>query len=324
MTFQARGLYASSSKEPRRFRLGPWMFLGGVLVLILVVVTAVSVLGNVSVSQSAQEDRFEGADSFELANLTGGEVILRGGEGDDVLLERDLRGSPLSEPDEDITEREGSLGVEAQCGGISFFHSCSVDYDVTVPQGTQVKLETISGQITVDNLEGDLEVEATSGEVEVTEVTGDVDVSTVSGGIELADVTGSAVVDSTSGSIGASGEGDLLEASSTSGTVDLSGFTADEVRVSSTSGDTTIGSGFNTLEADTVSGSIEIDTDTTFDLMAVETTSGSVNARVPDEAYDISGESTSGSRDFGVDTSADADSRIEANTTSGSVRIDSR
>lgn len=321
MTFRARGLYASSSKERGRFRRGPWMLLGGVLVVILGILTAVSVLGNVAVSQTDRTDSYNGVSTIELDNSTGGRVQLRGGDGDEVLVERDLRGSPLSEPDEDIDADGDRLEIDTECSGFLFFSGCSVNYDITVPAGTQVTVETISGRITASNVEGDLNAQTTSGDVEVANQVGAVGAETVSGQIDLDDIEGSATAQTTSGRIMATGAGDLLDVSTTSGEIDASGFETDEVRAESVSGALKLGGGFTTLEASSTSGNVDIRTDTPFELMLVETVSGSVEAKVPDEAYDITGESVSGGRDFDVDTAPGAESRIDVNTTSGGVRI---
>ncbi len=321
MTFRARGLYASSSKEPGRFRRGPWLFLGGVLVVVLVVVTAFAVLGNVPVNQTDRTDSYSGVSAVELENSTGGRVALHSGDGDEVVVERELRGSPLSKPDEDIELSGDTLELETECSGLMFFSVCSVNYDVTVPAGTRVTVETVTGTITASNVEGDLTANTTSGSVEVDDHVGTVEVESVSGKVELDDIEGSVTAETTSGQLTVSGSGELLDLSTTSGSIDASGFEADEVRSESVSGVQHLGGGFTVLEVSTVSGQVDIRTDTPFELMSVETVSGSVEATVPDAAYDITGESVSGQRDFDVETASGADSRIDVNSVSGQVRI---
>ncbi|WP_017580253.1 DUF4097 family beta strand repeat-containing protein [Nocardiopsis valliformis] len=321
MTFKARGLYASSSKEPGRFRRGPWLLLGAVLVVIVVVFTALSVLGNVAVHQTDRTDSFSGITALELENSTGGDVLVKGGEGDEVVVERKLSGSPLSEPDEDIDAEGGTLEIDTDCSGFLFFSSCSVHYEITVPAGTRVALETISGKVSVDNLEGDLSVESISGQVGVTSPVGEVDIETISGTIMISDAEGAVTAHSTSGRIQASGEGSLLDVGSTSGEILVADFSADEVRAESVSGSLELGGGFTTLEASSVSGSVNVMTDEPFELLSVETVSGRVGATVPDGVYDITGESVSGNRDFNVEASSGADSRIDVSTTSGGVLV---
>lgn len=321
MTFKARGLYASSSKEPGRFRLGPWLLLGVLLVLILVVTTVVSVLSNVTVHSSQRSDTFSGMETLELDNRTSGEIRLSGGDGDEMVVDRTVRGGPLREPDDTIDERGDTLRVDAHCGGFSPFGVCNIDYDVTVPEGTSLDLNTISGQVTVSNVHGDLGVDTTSGSVEVSDHVGDVTVQTVSGSTDLEGVEGTVQADSTSGDITASGQGEQLNASSTSGTLDLSGFDAEAVEADTTSGEISVGGAFDTAEIETVSGSVEVRTEEYFTLLSVESTSGSVTAQVPPQAYDLIWQTSSGSDDIGVDTASEADGRIDVSTVSGSLTV---
>ncbi|GAA1454444.1 DUF4097 family beta strand repeat-containing protein [Nocardiopsis tropica] len=323
MTFKARGLYASSSKEPRRrFRVGPWLVIGGVLVVIMVAATSFSVLGNVGVDRGDRSDSFDGIRTLEVDNHTGGDVVLAGGGGDEVVVERTLRGTPLTEPREGARADGDGLEVEAVCQGVPFFGGCAVNYEITVPEGTEVTVETVSGRISAENVDGALELSTTSGPVEVSDNVGDVTVDTTSGQVSLAGVEGSVGIDTTSGEVSATGSGERLEASSTSGRVDVSGFAAESVRAESTSGDVTVGGGFTTAEASTVSGRIEVATGDAFDTLTLDTTSGSIDVRVPRGAYDVTGDSTSGERDVDVDVEDGAASRIDANTVSGSLSVE--
>ncbi|WP_150239955.1 DUF4097 family beta strand repeat-containing protein [Nocardiopsis quinghaiensis] len=320
MTFKARGLYASSSKEPRRFRVGPWLVLGAVLVVALVVATAFSVLGSVGVDRGDRSDTFDGPRTVRIDNRTGGEVTLTGG-GDEVRVDRTLRGTPLTKPEETVREDGEALRVEALCVGVPFLSGCAIDYEVAVPAGTEVIVETISGEISAEGVDGFLGLSSTSGEVEVSGNSGDVTVETTSGEIDVSGVEGSLAAETTSGKITAEGTGERLEARSTSGRVDVSGFDARTVVAESTSGGLDVGGGFTEAQASTVSGSIEVTTDEAFDLLSLESTSGGIDVRVPEGTYDVTGESMSGSREVEVGTSPEADSRIEADTVSGSLTV---
>lgn len=321
MTFKARGLYASSSKEPRRrFRVGPWLVLGGVLVVVTVAATAFGVLGSVGVDRGDRSDSYAGVGALEIENRTGGDVSLTSG-GDEVLVERTLRGTPLTEPDDSVEVDGDVLDVEAECDGIPFFGSCAVSYEITVPEGIRVDVETVSGRISVDGLDGELELSTTSGAVRVSDNVGDVDVETTSGRIELDGVRGAVEAESVSGDIVVAGRGESLTASTTSGRVDASEFEAETVSAESTSGDVALGGGFTTAEASSVSGRIEVSTGDRFDVLALESTSGSIDVRVPRGSYDVTGDSVSGARDVDVDVDGGAGSRIDANTVSGALTV---
>jgi hypothetical protein len=321
VTFKARGLYASSSKEPRRSRVGLWLLLGLVLMAAVVAVTAVSVLGRVGLDRGSQVETFDAPTEVEIENDTGGRVEVTGGDGPQMVLEREMHGSPMKEPVDEVEDNDGEVNVEAHCEGVPFIGQCSVDYTVTVPEGIALSIETVHGQISVSNVDGELELSTTSGRVDVDGNVGDVSVETTSGSVELADVEGSARVESTSGSITAQGSGEHLDVSTVAGRVDVSEFRARAVEAESTSGSVSVGGGFTTAEVSTTSGDIEVGTEDAFDLLALDTVSGNSRVEVPDGTYRVTGESVSGNRSIGVDTSADADALIDANSTSGSVSV---
>ncbi|RKS08765.1 putative adhesin [Nocardiopsis sp. Huas11] len=321
MTFKARGLYASSSKEPRRSRVGLWLVLGLVVVAAVGLVTAAAVLGRVGLDRGNQVQSVDAPTAVEIENETGGSVELTGTTGPEMVVERQMHGSPLKEPVHEVEENEGQVHVEAHCEGVPFIGQCSVDYTIAVPEGTAVSVETIGGPITVSNVDGALELSTTSGRVNVDGNVGDVEVESTSGSVELDGVEGSANVETTSGSVTAAGAGASLDVSTVSGSLDLSGFSADVVQAESTSGTIAVGGGFTTAEVSTTSGNIAVDTEDAFDLLTLDTVSGSSQVEVPDGAYRITGESVSGDRSVGVDTSPDADAHIDANAVSGSLTV---
>ncbi|WP_116247036.1 DUF4097 family beta strand repeat-containing protein [Nocardiopsis sp. FIRDI 009] len=321
MTFKARGLYASSSKEPGGFRAGPWMLLGAVLVVVLIGVTVVSVLASVTVDRDRRLDSFAQTAFLTIENDTAGEVTVRAGA-DELVLDRTLRAGPFQEPEEDVAEEDGGTLVAAECEGLWFLGGdCAVDYDVTVPEGTEVTVSTVSGRVRVENVNGTLDLSSTSGAVVVRGNVGDVAASSTSGAVELSGVEGAVAARTTSGGITASGAGEALSAESVSGGVDVSGFAARVVEAASTSGSVAVGGGFESAEVSTTSGGVEVVTDEPFTLLSVDSTSGSVRLRVPEGSYTVTGESTSAGRDIGVDTSPDAGARIDVNTVSGSVDL---
>lgn len=97
----------------------------------------------------------------------------------------------------------GRVSLVDECS-FSLFGDCSTSWDLALPQGTPVRVRTTSGDISVDGLDGDLEVDTTSGDViggvfsakrvTVTATSGDVD-------LRLSTAPESVVVTSTSGSI---------------------------------------------------------------------------------------------------------------------------
>ncbi|KOX15787.1 hypothetical protein ADL05_13955 [Nocardiopsis sp. NRRL B-16309] len=298
------------------------MLLGLVLVAAVGAVTAVAVLGRVGLDRGSQVETFDAPTEVVIENGTDGAVEVTGGSGPEMVLERQMHGSPLKEPVDEVEEDEGRVDVEAHCEGVPFIGQCAVDYTVAVPEGTAVSVETRSGPITVSNVDGELELSTTSGSVDVDGNAGDVEVESTAGAVELAGVEGSADVETTSGSVTAAGAGASLDVSTVSGSLDLSEFEADAVEAESTSGSVSVGGGFTTAEVSTTSGNIEVATEDAFDLLSLDSVSGNSSVEVPDGTYRVTGESVSGSRSVDVDTSPDAEAHIDANTVSGTLTVD--
>lgn len=122
--------------------------------------------------------------------------------------------------------------------------SASVDYVITVPAGAAVALKSVSGNLSVSNVRGEVRAEAVSGTVNVTNTPNLTVAKTVSGDVLARDIgTETALVLGTvSGNVIATGlKVRTLEAGSVSGNVRVSGSQVER------------------LEASTVSGNVEFD-----------------------------------------------------------------
>jgi DUF4097 and DUF4098 domain-containing protein YvlB len=122
--------------------------------------------------------------------------------------------------------------------------SASVDYVIAVPPTTTVTLKSISGDISVTNVKGEVRVETVSGDVNVTGTPNVAIAKTISGDVTARDV---------------STETSLL-LSTVSGTVIATGVKARSLEAGSVSGDVRlVGSEIERLDAKSLSGNIEFD-----------------------------------------------------------------
>ena len=122
--------------------------------------------------------------------------------------------------------------------------SATVDYVISVPPAATVALKSISGDISVTNVKGEVRVETVSGDVNVTGTPNLAIAKTISGDVTARDV-------STQTSL-------LL--STVSGTVIATGIKARSLEAGSVSGDVRlVGSEIERLEARSISGNIEFD-----------------------------------------------------------------
>lgn len=97
----------------------------------------------------------------------------------------------------------------------------SLSYEIEVPKGVSVRVRSSSGSVTVEEIEGAVDVTASSGGVQVKEVTGNVAVTTSSGAITVEDVGGSVRANANSGSIRIEQVGGAVSAQASSGAIQV-------------------------------------------------------------------------------------------------------
>jgi len=117
--------------------------------------------------------------------------------------------------------------------------SASVDYVVSVPSDAAVAIKTISGNVVVTSVRGEVRAEAISGDVDVSATPNLAVAKTVSGDVTARDVASAStlVLGTVSGNVTASGlKVRLLECGSVSGDLNLSGVQVERVAAKSVSG----------------------------------------------------------------------------------------
>jgi hypothetical protein len=117
--------------------------------------------------------------------VASGEVSVRGVEGDRVRVgvdDQEAFGRDFS-----VETRDGSLEIRQQekIGFSLFGRGHSVDFEVEVPHGARVSVETASGEVEAMDLDGDKRFRTASGEIALHRLAGPVDVETVSGDVKV-------------------------------------------------------------------------------------------------------------------------------------------
>jgi hypothetical protein len=234
-----------------------------------------------------------------LGNIAGDIVIARG-SGQDVTVEivKTARGRDANDAREalqlvqvEVTERPGRADIrtrypnsdDARRGNRRNFN-VSVAYNVTAPAGTRISMETISGNVKVTDIKGDVSANTVSGDIRITGAGRINAAKTISGTVEISD----AQVDG------------ALESSSVSGDVILRRVNARRVAAGS------------------VSGNIKLD-DLQSDRVSANTTSGSVafvGALARNGRYELN----SFSGEVRLYLSGGTGFEVEANSFSGEVR----
>jgi DUF4097 and DUF4098 domain-containing protein YvlB len=238
----------------------------------------------------------EGA-ALDLSHLAG-DIRVTGGSGSEIRVEATKR-VRHRDPEQakrllaalrvDINNFNGRVEVRTiypRRGEFGNNVSASVDYVIAVPVGASVAVKSISGDISVTNVKGEVRAETVSGDVNVSATPNVALARTISGDVTARDI----------------GTQTTLVLSTVSGTVLGTGLRVRALEAGSVSGDVRlIGSEVERLEAKSVSGNIEFDAPLTKG-GRYEFTSHSGNVRIV----------LSGNTGF----------ELDADTFSGSVRSD--
>ncbi|MEP6550179.1 MAG: DUF4097 family beta strand repeat-containing protein, partial [Gemmatimonadales bacterium] len=111
------------------------------------------------------------------------------------------------------------------------------NYEVSVPRGSRLILEAVSGDITAAGSQGEIEASSVSGNADVADGLRSVSVESVSGSAHAARVNGNLRAETVSGDLRAENITGNVEASSVSGDIRLVGIQSKDVRTETVSGE---------------------------------------------------------------------------------------
>jgi DUF4097 and DUF4098 domain-containing protein YvlB len=194
-------------------------------------------------------------------------------------------------------------------------------YVVSVPRGSRLIMEAVSGDVMAKGSQGEIEANSVSGDVDVSDGVRAVSAESVSGSVHASQVNGNLRTETVSGDLRAENVSGNVQASSVSGTIRLVGIQSKDVRTETVSGDITYTgtiepSGRYNFEAH--SGTIRLNIPRGSGAQfSVETFSGDVNADVP-VTIPPGGSRREGRMEF---TIGDGRARVTANTFSGQIVI---
>jgi DUF4097 and DUF4098 domain-containing protein YvlB len=229
--------------------------------------------------------------TLDISNFAGRIAVTAGGT-DTIIVEamkrvRSREGDVKAQLEHTVvnmSEQGGRVEVRTTFDGRN--PRAAVDYAVTAPAGTSVYAHSISGDI------------------KITGITGEVRADTVSGDVDAVSTPGATLVRSVSGNASVSGASN-----------------PNELRASSVSGMVTVrGAKVRSLEADTISGDVRL-TDATCDRVAARSISGTVSFDGPlvkNGRYEFKSQSG----DISLALTGTPGFELDASTFSGNVRSD--
>jgi DUF4097 and DUF4098 domain-containing protein YvlB len=170
----------------------------------------------------------------------------------------------------------------------------SISYELWVPQETRLGVDTGSGNVDADGIQGPVNADTGSGNITLANIGGEVRTDTGSGDVRLDSINGPVFADTGSGSIRGTGVRGSLTVDTGSGDVQLEESTLSEVKVSTGSGQVSLIGVRGGLQVSTASGDITIEGEPTAD-WAVGASSGDITLRLsPETAFEVDARTSSG------------------------------
>ena len=294
-------------------------------------IIASSLLSVPALSARAQDDygrkqidttvRLDRGGAVDLS-LISGRITVTGWDRPDVKVSASITSGVLSF---DANSSRVSLSVESDDEGRGRRHHDVGDarYDVSVPRGTRLVLEAVSGNVSARGSQGEVEATSVSGDVNVTDAVRVVSVESVSGSVHAAQVNGNLRAETVSGELRVETVTGNVEASSVSGSLRLIGVQSKDVRTETVSGDIVYSGSIDAggkYSFESHSGTIRLNIPRGAGAQfSVETFSGDVSTDFPVTTRG-SGRGREGRMEF---TTGDGRARVTANTFSGRIVINS-
>jgi DUF4097 and DUF4098 domain-containing protein YvlB len=150
--------------------------------------------------------------------LVSGDCIIEKGNSDKILVEVEVKVSDMTAFKPNFYERGNRLIIEEDWSGWS---SGTVLWHITVPQKTEIELETASSDISLRGLQSDVEINTASGDAEVFDFSGELEINTASGEVMVENSEGEIDISVASGDINVSKLKGNIEMSAASGDIKI-------------------------------------------------------------------------------------------------------
>ena len=165
-------------------------------------------------------------------SLASGKITVRGWDQPDVSIQASTDNGVLRF---DATSNRVTLRVEQDRDAGNARGDAS--YDVSVPRGTRLRLQTVSGNITASGSQGEISATTVSGAIDVSGGRRQVALESVSGPIRASQLAGDVRAQNVSGSVRAENVSGRLEAWTVRGAIRLTGLRSNDIRAETASGD---------------------------------------------------------------------------------------
>lgn len=191
------------------------------VVAVLLAGIAWLVIAQMLQTERSISESFDGVDRITVSAASGS-VELVPAPNNQVSVQR-VDNYVLNKPSIEQRVDGSSLVLESDCGGLSL-GTCASDYELSVPAGVSVEIETTSGDVEANNIRSDVRAVTGAGDVMAEQMYGRLDLQTRTGDVDLDQIASlevKAVTDSGSvGLVTVSGP-DRVEVTTESGDADV-------------------------------------------------------------------------------------------------------
>jgi DUF4097 and DUF4098 domain-containing protein YvlB len=215
-------------------------------------------------------------------------------------------------------------------------HNVSIDYQIVVPQSTNLTAHSGSGDLKIDGIKGPLVARTGSGDVHISNLGSRVEAHSGSGDLRMENVNGDVLARTGSGNIQGDGVAGAFDAETGSGDVSLRQTATGEVRVRTGSGGLDLHGVRGMLDANTGSGDLTVEGNPGGE-WKLSAGSGTIKLRLPSSAgFNLDASTSSGSISLNHSVSVSGNisrhsihgkagaggSLVEIRTGSGDIEID--
>jgi len=173
------------------------------LLMMILTLNACTPLVSATASVQASDWTFP-ADTVKSLVITNdsGDIVVRQALDKDILITtiKSAR-NPDDLSNVDIQVKQTNDVITAVLNYLPGQSSVSVDFDIQVPSGLSIQIESASGNITIANYQGTLNISTSSGKIILQDIQGEIRANTDSGDIETHNVDGNFHIGSGSGNI---------------------------------------------------------------------------------------------------------------------------
>lgn len=207
--FYGEHSYAGAKLDPRQYRprrRTPWFLI--VLVLLALILAGGSLAAHTAVLGSYQGPiptrTFTGVSQLVIDD-TSGDINIHPGDTSGITVSgtKYVYGLGASPNDLQVQyEQTGStLTVKAENGFSLFEGDRGINLDITVPRTLGLTVQEVSGDVTVQDITGPVNLETVSGDIKANDLNGQISLSTTSGDIKANAINGQVALSTTSGGI---------------------------------------------------------------------------------------------------------------------------